>query len=170
MSRSVEENKELAALLFPNINKTVEDYQKIYPDRNLPDSAKVTRFAPSPTGFVHIGGLFSALISERLAHQSEGIFYLRVEDTDKKREIEKGIEGIVDALKNFNINNDEGYISENDEIGPYKPYKQSDRMEIYHTFIKSLIEQDKAYACYATTEELEQLRKNQEEQNITPGL
>ncbi|MBC7475655.1 MAG: glutamate--tRNA ligase [Candidatus Sericytochromatia bacterium] len=169
MTRSLEENKQLSQLLFPKVEKTVEDYEKIYPKRQLNESAKVTRFAPSPTGFVHIGGLFSALISERIAHQSEGIFYLRIEDTDKKREIDHGIEGIVDSLKNFGINIDEGYISESDEIGAYKPYKQSERMEIYHTFIKSLIEQDKAYPCFSTTEELEQLRKNQEDSNITPG-
>ncbi|RYX91312.1 glutamate--tRNA ligase, partial [bacterium] len=121
------------------------------------------------TGFVHIGGLFSALISERLAHQSNGVFYLRIEDTDKKREIEKGTEGIVNSLKNFGINNDEGSFSETEEKGDYKPYKQSDRMEVYHAFIKDLIVQGKAYPCFATPEELETLRNTQESQNITPG-
>lgn len=169
MTRSLEENRELAGLLFPNIDKTPENYNEIYPSRNLPESAKVTRFAPSPTGFVHIGGLFSALISERLAHQSNGVFYLRIEDTDKKREIEKGVEGIINALTNFNINNDEGAIGETEEKGDYGPYKQSNRMEIYHAFIKSLVEQDKAYPCFSTAEELEELRSNQEAQGITPG-
>ena len=160
---------ELADLLFPHINKSSEDYENLYPYRKVSESAKVTRFAPSPTGFVHIGGLFSALISERLAHQSNGVFYLRIEDTDKKREIERGIDGIVNSLKNFGINSDEGYFSETEETGDYKPYKQSDRMEIYHAFIKHLIKEGKAYPCFATTEELDELRKNQESQNITPG-
>lgn len=159
----------LADLLFPDIDKTPEYYYEKYPDRNLKEGIKVTRFAPSPTGFVHIGGLFSALISERLAHQSGGVFYLRIEDTDKKREIEKGIEGIVNSLQNFNISNDEGYFSETDEKGDYKPYKQSDRMDIYKVFVKDLIKKDKAYPCFATTEELEEIRAKQESQNITPG-
>ncbi len=159
----------LADLLFPQIDKTANDYENIYPNRNLAESAKVTRFAPSPTGFVHIGGLFSALISERIAHQSDGVFYLRIEDTDKKREIEKGIEGIVDSLKNFGINNDEGFFSETEEKGYYKPYKQSERIDIYHSLIKSLIIENKAYPCFATTEELEELRNKQEIQNIMAG-
>lgn len=159
----------LADIVFPDIDKTPEYYYEKYPKRNLKEGAKVTRFAPSPTGFVHIGGLFSALISERLAHLSNGVFYLRIEDTDKKREIEKGIEGIVNSLQNFNIINDEGYFSETEEKGDYKPYKQSERMEIYKTFAKNLIKEGKAYPCFATTEELEELRNKQESLNITAG-
>lgn len=159
----------LADIVFPNIDKTPEYYYEKYPKRNLIEGAKVTRFAPSPTGFVHIGGLFSALISERLAHLSDGVFYLRIEDTDKKREIENGIEGIVNSLQNFNIINDEGYFSETEEKGDYKPYKQSERMEIYKTFAKNLIKEGKAYPCFATTEELEELRNKQESLNITAG-
>jgi glutamyl-tRNA synthetase len=159
----------LADLLFPSIDKNPEYYYEKYPKRNLKEGAKVTRFAPSPTGFVHIGGLFSALISERLAHLGDGVFYLRIEDTDKKREIEKGIEGIVNSLQNFSINNDEGYFSETEEKGEYKPYKQSERMDIYKSFVKNLIKEGKAYPCFATTEELEEIRNKQEGLNITPG-
>ncbi len=166
---NISDNKDLANLLFPGLNNTAEDYFELYPQRNLPEGAKVTRFAPSPTGFVHIGGLFSALISERLAHQSGGVFYLRIEDTDKKREIEGGISGIVNALNNFNIISDEGFISENEQIGNYGSYKQSERINIYHAFIKLLIEQEKAYPCFCTNEELEELRKQQEVSDIRSG-
>lgn len=162
-------SKELAELLFPHIEKTPEYYYEKYPKRNLPEGARVTRFAPSPTGFVHIGGLFSALISERTAHTTKGVFYLRIEDTDKKREIENGVTGIVDALKNFEIHNDEGAISETEEKGAYGPYKQSERKEIYQTFIKHLIEQGKAYPCFCTNEELEKIRFTQEEAGINTG-
>ena len=161
--------KELADLLFPEIDKTPEYYYEKYPKRELPEGAKVTRFAPSPTGFVHIGGLFSALISERTAHQSQGVFYLRIEDTDKKREIEDGISGIVNSLVNFEIKNDEGFLKNNDEVGNYAPYKQSERMDIYKAFIKNLIAEDKAYPCFCTTEELEAIRKKQEEYNENSG-
>lgn len=162
-------SKELAELLFPHIEKTPEYYYEKYPKRNLPEGARVTRFAPSPTGFVHIGGLFSALISERTAHTTKGVFYLRIEDTDKKREIENGVTGIVEALKNFEIHNDEGAISENEEKGAYGSYKQSERKEIYQTFIKHLIEQGKAYPCFCTNEELEKTRFTQEEAGINTG-
>lgn len=162
-------SKELAELLFPHIEKTPEYYYEKYPKRNLPEGARVTRFAPSPTGFVHIGGLFSALISESTAHTTKGIFYLRIEDTDKKREIENGVTGIVDSLKNFEIHSDEGAISETEENGAYGPYKQSERKEIYQTFIKHLIEQGKAYPCFCTNEELEKTRFTQEEAGINTG-
>ncbi|MFN8670896.1 MAG: glutamate--tRNA ligase [Candidatus Sericytochromatia bacterium] len=161
--------KELADLLFPNIDKTPEYYYEKYPKRNLPEGSRVTRFAPSPTGFVHIGGLFSALISERTASLSKGVFYLRIEDTDKKREIENGVLGIVNALHNFNILNQEGAISEDEEKGAYGPYKQSQRKDIYQAFIKYLITEDKAYPCFCTSEELDEIRKKQEEQNINTG-
>lgn len=164
------ENKQLAELLFPEIKKSVDDYNKMYPSRNLPENAKVTRFAPSPTGFVHIGGLFSALISERTAHLSGGgVFYLRIEDTDKKREIENGISGIVNALNNFHIGVDEGFTSETEEIGNYGTYLQSKRMDIYHAFIKYLVGEGKAYPCFCTSEELESMRKKQEEDNLKGG-
>ncbi|MEK7435085.1 MAG: glutamate--tRNA ligase [Cyanobacteriota bacterium] len=162
-------SKEIAELLFANIDKKPEYYYEKYPKRVLPEGARVTRFAPSPTGFVHIGGLFSALISERTANLSKGVFYLRIEDTDKKREIENGVTGIVDALNNFNIINQEGATSENEEKGSYGPYKQSQRKEIYQTFIKNIIEEGKAYPCFCTSEELEKTRHKQEELNINTG-
>lgn len=165
----MEQLNELANLLFKNIDKTPEYYYEKYPKRELPEGARVTRFAPSPTGFVHIGGLFSALISERNAHQSKGVFYLRIEDTDKKREIEDGITGIVESLRNFSINNDEGFVTPTEEKGIYGPYKQSERMEIYQTFIKHLIAEGKAYPCFASQEELETMRANQEKAGVNPG-
>lgn len=165
----MEQLNELANLLFKNIDKTPEYYYEKYPKRELPEGARVTRFAPSPTGFVHIGGLFSALISERNAHQSKGVFYLRIEDTDKKREIEDGITGIVESLRNFSINNDEGFVTPTEEKGDYGPYKQSERMEIYQTFIKHLISEGKAYPCFASQEELETMRANQEKAGVNPG-
>jgi glutamyl-tRNA synthetase len=165
----MEQLKELANLLFKDIDKTPEYYYEKYPKRELTEGARVTRFAPSPTGFVHIGGLYSALISERNAHQSKGVFYLRIEDTDKKREIEDGITGIVESLRNFSINNDEGFVNSEKEQGNYGPYKQSERMEIYQTFIKYLISEGKAYPCFASPEELEAMRNKQEAEGINPG-
>lgn len=155
--------------MFPEITKTPEDYEKIYPKRNLKEGVKVTRFAPSPTGFLHIGGLFAAFVAERVAHTSGGVFYLRIEDTDKKREVEDGVTGIVNGLKAFGIEFDEGMISENDETGTYGPYKQSMRKEIYRTFCKELVKKGLAYPCFCTAEELEKIRGEQEAQKMTPG-
>jgi len=162
-------DKELANLLFPNIKNNVDYYLDLYKKRELSEHSKVTRFAPSPTGFVHIGGLFSALISERVAHLSNGIFYLRIEDTDKKREIEGGVIEIINSLKNFNIDYDEGFINENEQVGFYGPYKQSERVEIYQAFVKKLLEEGKAYPCFCTNEELDEIRKKQESLNIPTG-
>ena len=154
--------KDLADLIFPNITKTVADYEKEYPERNLPDGAMVTRFAPSPTGFVHMGSLLASFISNKAAKDTNGVFYLRIEDTDQKREVENGIEGIVDDLKNFKIDIDEGAISKTESIGAYGPYIQSERKEIYHAFIKHLLEQGLAYPCFCTEEKLDETRKMQE--------
>ncbi len=154
--------KEYADLLLPNIDKTIEDYKKIYPDRNLSEGAIVTRYAPSPTGYVHMGALFSAFIASKMAKQSSGVFFLRIEDTDKKREIENGVTGIIKDLKNYGIKIDEGMISENEWIGEYGPYIQSKRKEIYQTFAKHLIMNDLAYPCFCTEEDLENIRKEQE--------
>ena len=115
-------NEKLAELLFPHIDKTPEDYRKMFPPRQLPEGAKVTRFAPSPTGFLHIGGLFAALISERIAHQSGGIFLLRIEDTDKKREVADGVSGIINGLKAFGITIDEGFLDKDVQKGQYGPF------------------------------------------------
>lgn len=155
-------NKELADLIFPNITKTIDDYEKIYPERNLPEGAMVTRFAPSPTGFVHMGSLLASFISNKAAKDTNGVFYLRIEDTDQKREVENGIEGIVADLKNFKISIDEGALSRNKSIGNYGPYIQSERKEIYHTFIKHLLIQGLAYPCFCTEEQIEETRQMQE--------
>ncbi len=154
--------KEYADLLLPNIDKTIEDYKKIYPNRNLKDGTIVTRYAPSPTGYVHMGALFSAFIASKMAKQTDGVFFLRIEDTDKKREIENGVTGIIKDLKNYGIKIDEGMVSENDWIGEYGPYIQSKRKEIYQTFAKHLIMNDLAYPCFCTEEDLENIRKEQE--------
>ena len=154
--------KKYADLLLPNIDKTIEDYKKIYPNRNLPEGAIVTRYAPSPTGYVHMGALFSAFIANKMAKQTSGVFFLRIEDTDKKREIENGVTGIIKDLKNYGIKIDEGMISETDWIGEYGPYIQSKRKEIYQTFAKHLIMNDLAYPCFCTEEDLENIRKEQE--------
>ena len=159
---------ELANLIFPNA-KEIEYYEEKYPERNLPEGAMVTRFAPSPTGFVHIGGLFGAIIDRKLAQQSNGVFILRIEDTDQKREIENGTVQIVNSLKDFGIEPDEGMIGETEEKGIYGPYKQSQRKEIYEAYAKSLIKRGLAYPCFCTPEELEEIRTKQEAAKLRPG-
>lgn len=160
--------KELANLIFPEA-KEIAYYEEKYPERDLKEGAIVTRFAPSPTGFVHIGGLYQSLIARKLTKQTAGIFFLRVEDTDQKREVENGVTGIVNALKDFVILPDEGMISETEENGGYGPYKQSLRKEIYQAYAKYLIEQGKAYPCFCTSEEVEGIRTKQEVAKIRPG-
>ena len=160
--------KELANLVFPDA-KSVEFYEEKYPQRNLPEGAMVTRFAPSPTGFIHIGGLFGSIIDKKLAKQSGGVFILRIEDTDQKREIENGTLQIVKGLADFGIIPDEGMVSETESKGNYGPYKQSQRGEIYQAFAKSLIERGLAYPCFCTPEELDETRKKQEEAKLRPG-
>ncbi len=162
-------SKELADIIFPNITKTVEDYEKIYPKRNLPEGAVVTRFAPSPTGFVHIGSLFTATFASRFARQTNGIYYLRIEDTDSKREVDNGIELIINGLKVFDVKFDEGPVDENNQEGAYGPYIQSQRKEIYQTYAKSLIEKGLAYPCFCTPEDLDKTREKQEKLKIRPG-
>lgn len=160
---------DLAELIFPNIHLTVEDLERKYPKRNLPEGAMVTRFAPSPTGFLHTGSLFASLVSSYFAHQSKGVFYIRLEDTDTKREIEGSGASLVEQLKNFGVNPDEGYISDTIEIGAYGPYKQSNRFELYNTCIKKLIQMGRAYPCFCSSEELAELRKEQEARKEIPG-
>ncbi len=156
-------NKEYADILLPNVEKTFDDYKKIYPKRNLPKEAIVTRYAPSPTGYVHMGALFSAFIASKMAKQTNGVFFLRIEDTDKKREIADGVSGIIRDLKNYGITIDEGMISETEWIGDYGPYIQSKRKDIYQAFAKHLIINDLAYPCFCTEEELADIRKEQED-------
>jgi glutamyl-tRNA synthetase len=163
------QNKQLAELLFPQIEKTTDYYENLYPQRNLPVGAKVTRFAPSPTGYLHTGALYAAMIPERLAHQSQGVFFLRIEDTDKKRELEGGVMEIINSLKSFDVVFDEGMTGENSEKGIYGPYKQSERKEIYQAFAKMLVEKDLAYPCFCSEEELNEIRAKQEELKQNPG-
>ncbi len=163
------DNKKLAELLFSNITKTPEDYEAMYPERDLPEGARVTRFAPSPTGYLHIGGLFAALIAKLTADTTNGVFFLRIEDTDKKREVEDGISHIVNGLHGFGIDPDEGIMGMDSESGAYGPYQQSKRKEIYQTYAKRLVEEGLAYPCFCTAEELDAMRAKQEEAGITPG-
>lgn len=163
------EQKQMAEFLFPEITKTPEDYEKIYPARDLPEGAIVSRFAPSPTGFLHIGGLFASFVAQRAALTSGGKFFLRIEDTDKKREIENGVSLIVSGLRDFGIEVTEGMVSETESRGDYGPYTQSHRKEIYHTFAKYLVEQGLAYPCFYTEEELSKIREIQEEKKLLPG-
>ncbi len=163
------DNKKLAELLFPDIDKKCEEYEREYPKRNLDNDARVTRFAPSPTGFLHIGGLFAAFVSERAAHTTGGVFYLRIEDTDKKREVENGISGIVKGIQDFGIKIDEGMMSETESVGDYAPYIQSKRAKIYQSYCKDLVERGLAYPCFCTPEELNETRKMQEVNKENPG-
>ena len=152
----------LAQLLFPDVTETPEQVEARYPARQLPEGAKVTRMAPSPTGFMHLGNLFGAVVDERLAHQSGGIFYLRIEDTDKKREVEGGVQLILDTFQKFGLPFDEGATLDGDN-GNYGPYRQSQRAEIYHVFVKQLVERGYAYPCFCTEEELAEMRAEQEQ-------
>lgn len=155
-------NKELAELMFPNVKHDVDYYEALYPERNLPEGAVVSRFAPSPTGFVHMGSLLSAFIASKVPRETNGVFYLRIEDTDGKRSVENGVQGIIDDLNNFDIKIDEGVVSETEQIGKYGPYIQSERKEIYDTYAKHLVEEGLAYPCFCTQEEIDETRKMQE--------
>lgn len=163
--------KELADLIFPNITKTIEDYEKKYPERNLKEGAKVTRYAPSPTGFMHIGNFYSVTIDYLLARQSGGVFYLRNEDTDSAREVEGAVEYIRHILEHYNMNPDEYEYRDNGKTaGIYGPYIQSERKEIYHAFIKHLIAEGKAYPCFLTQEEMDSIRQSQKEDKRRIGI
>lgn len=155
-------NEKLAQLLFPHITKTPEDYEALYPPRELPEGARVTRFAPSPTGYLHMGGFFGALVDILTAQVSGGVSYLRIEDTDKKREVEDGVSAIVKGFDYFGTQFDEGVTGFGTEKGAYGPYTQSQRAEIYQTIAKSLVEKGLAYPCFCTADELTALREKQE--------
>ena len=154
--------KILANLLFPGVTETIEDLEKRYPERDLKEGARVTRFAPSPTGYLHIGGLFGALVDVLTAKATNGVSYLRIEDTDKKREIDDGVSAIINGFDSFGIGFDEGVTGFNEEKGAYGPYTQSQRAGIYHVVAKFLVEQGLAYPCFCTSEELTDLRATQE--------
>ncbi|SCJ98247.1 Glutamate--tRNA ligase [uncultured Clostridium sp.] len=161
--------EKLAELIFPNVDKTTEYYLEKYPKRNLKEGAVVCRYAPSPTGFQHIGGVFAALINERLASQTDGVFFLRIEDTDQKREVEGAIEDTIATMHNFGMDFSEGMTGQNTSKGEYGPYRQSERAEIYKTFAKDLLLKGLVYPCFCTPEELSELRERQVANKITPG-
>lgn len=161
-------NKELANLIFPDVEMTLEELEKKYPNRKLPEGAEVTRFAPSPTGFLHTGSLFTSMICHKLANQTKGIFYIRLEDTDSKREIEGSGEKLLNELKEFGIIPNEGYLGTH-EIGDYGPYVQSKRADIYKVAIKHLISIGRAYPCFCSVAELDEIRKVQETNKMLPG-
>lgn len=161
--------KRLAEMLFPEINESPENYENMFPPRNLPEGAKVTRLGPSPTGFIHLGNLFGAFADERLAHQSGGVFYLRIEDTDDKRYVEGAVDIIINSLRFFGINFDEG-ASADGETGSYGSYTQSLRGPIYRCFAKKLVSEGKAYPCFLTEEEIANIRSEQEAAKQNPGI
>lgn len=160
--------QKLAEILFPHINETVDYYEEVFTKRNLAPGAKVTRLGPSPTGFIHLGNLYGAFVDERLAHQSGGVFMLRIEDTDEKRKVEGAVETIITSLKYFGLNFDEGALLDG-EKGGYGPYYQSNRGKIYQCVAKYMVEQGRAYPCFCTEEELEEVRKKQVEENVNTG-
>lgn len=164
------ENKKLAELLFPEVEKTTEYWEEKFPYRKLGKKAEVTRMAPSPTGFIHLGNLYSALADERIAHRHGGVFYLRIEDTDAKRKVDGAVDLIINALRYFNIEFDEGAgFGDDAEQNAYGPYYQTERVEIYHSYAKSLVERGLAYPCFATEEELSKVREEQEENKVLTG-
>ena len=158
--------QQLADLLFPNVTKSWKEYLDMYPERNLPKGAEVLRMAPSPTGFIHLGNLYGALADERIAHQSNGVFYLRIEDTDLKRKVEGAVETVISCFDYFQIHFDEGAHLEN---GKYGPYYQRQRAEIYQAFAKKLVSEGKAYPCFCSEEELGKLREQQTSLNQATG-
>ena len=157
------DNKDLANLIFPDV-KGVEYYEKVYSKRELPEGANVVRYAPSPTGFMHIGGIYQSLIAKVLAKQSNGVFYVRIEDTDQKREVENGVKQILDALEYYDV-----YPDETIGKGEYAPYLQSERKDIYQSYAKKLVEEGNAYPCFCTQEQLDEIRSNQEKAKERTG-
>ncbi|MGM9641480.1 MAG: glutamate--tRNA ligase [Faecousia sp.] len=158
----------LAQLLFPNVTETPEEVEARFPQRQLPEGAVVTRMAPSPTGFVHMGHLVQGLIAERMAHQSGGVLFLRIEDTDAKREVPGAVEVLIDSMKYYGIRFDEGATMDGDS-GRYGPYRQRQRASIYHVFAKKLVSQGMAYPCFCTEQELSAMRETQEANKETTG-
>lgn len=159
------DNEKLAELLFPDIDKTPEYYEELYPPRKLKEGARVTRFAPSPTGFLHFGNLFSCLVSYKTAKSTGGVFFVRVEDTDQKRKVDGAIEVMLKGLSVYGIVPDEGVVGENSEQGEYGSYYQSVRKDIYQAYAKELVKQDMAYPCFCSAEELDKIRAAQENES-----
>ena len=160
--------KALAELLFPNVTETPDEVEARFPARELPEGAVVSRMAPSPTGFVHLGNLVQGTISERMSHQSGGVLFLRVEDTDAKREVPGAVEVLINTLEHYSIAFDEGATIDGDN-GVYGPYRQRQRAAIYHVFAKKLVEEGQAYPCFCTEEELTAMREKQEAQKVNFG-
>ena len=162
------DNKDLANLIFPDA-KDASFYEEKYPKRDLPEGAQVVRYAPSPTGFVHIGGLYQSLVAKKIARQTGGVFYVRIEDTDQKREVENGVEQILSALEDYDVSPDETIGKDGVDLGVYGPYLQSKRKEIYQSYAKKLIEEGKAYPCFCSPEDLEKIREDQEKAKERTG-
>lgn len=160
--------KKLADLLFPQTDYTAEELEEKFPLRVLKEGAVVTRMAPSPTGFVHLGNFVQALASERIAHQSDGVLFLRIEDTDKKREVDGAVETVINSLKHYSVEFDEGALIDGDN-GDYGPYRQRQRVAFYHTYAKILVEKGMAYPCFCTEEELAEIHSKQEAQKANFG-
>ena len=162
---------ELSNILFKDENlKTPEEYEEMFPYRKLPNKAEVTRLAPSPTGFIHLGNLYSALADERIAHSRDGVFFLRIEDTDAKRKVDGAVELVIDSLRYFGIEFDEGAgFPEDAPQNVYGPYTQSERKDIYHTYAKELVKKGLAYPCFCDEDELDAIRKTQEEAKELTG-
>lgn len=160
--------KDLAEIIFPDVKQTVDDLEKRYPKRELKEGCEVTRFAPSPTGFLHTGSLFTAMVANKFAKQTNGVFFFRLEDTDQKREVAGTGVDLINQLANFNIKIDEGYLADHEE-GNYGPYVQSKRADIYKVVIKDLILKGRAYPCFCSKEDLDQLRVVQEANKVIPG-
>ena len=170
ISEEIMDYNKLAELLFPDVVNGPDYYEKKFPERDLPKGAEVTRMAPSPTGFIHLGNLYSALADERIAHRNGGVFYLRIEDTDEKRKVDGAVETIINVLRYFDIEFDEGAgFTDADPQNVYGPYFQRQRVEIYHAYAKNLVKRGLAYPCFCTEEELEEVRKEQEEDKAMTG-
>ena len=161
--------EKLAETLFPDVKHTPDEYEALYPPRSLKEGARVTRIAPSPTGYLHLGVLFTATINRLTAKATDGVFYFRLEDTDKKREVEGGAEDILRGLNTYGVTIDEGFVAPGEIRGAYGPYQQSRRAEIYQAYVKSLVLQGLAYPCFCTPEELEAIREQQEQQKLRTG-
>lgn len=162
-------NEALAQAMFPAIHRTPEDYEAMYPPRVLPEGARVTRIAPSPTGYLHLGTFFTAMVNRLTADATGGVFYFRLEDTDKKREVEGGADDILKGLREFGLRIDEGFVAPGEVVGSYGPYQQSQRAEIYQTYAKELVRRGLAYPCFCTEHERQQAREQQEQNKERTG-
>ncbi len=159
----------LADVMFPGVTHTSADYEALYPPRQLPEGARVTRIAPSPTGYLHLGVFYTAMVNELVANASHGVFYFRLEDTDKKREVEGGADDILSGLLAYGLHIDEGFVAPGETRGDYGPYRQSDRAEMYHCYVKDLVRRGLAYPCFCTAEAREHAREQQQAQKKRTG-